>query len=143
MKGFSRARDPMRHSVCSHDLFPCRVEQGKHYECNGLDLVAPTSEQYERYSDGSHRGKKEIEESEKAEAERKIAEARTKAGEKAKKNDGASTSKEVNMDELLRRREEQVEIKNAERVDAKKKGELLEQERVAAEKKSSWKSNRK
>jgi len=39
------------------------------------------------------------------------------------------------MDQLLRRREEQVEIKNAERVDAKKKGELLEQERVAAEKK--------
>jgi len=95
------------------------VEQGKHYECNGLDLVAPTPEQYERYSDGSHRGKKKIKESEKAEAERKIADARTKAGEKAKKNDGASTSKEVNMAgastskevnmaEVLRRREEQV-----------------------------------
>jgi len=83
--------------------------------------VAPTPEQYEQYSDGSHRGKKKIDESEKTEAERKIAEARTKAGEKAKKNDCASTSKEVNMDELLRRREEQVEIKNAERVDAKKK----------------------
>jgi len=63
-KGFSRARDLMRHSVCSHDLFPARVEQGKHYKCNGLDLVAPTPEQYDRYSNGSHRGKKKLEESE-------------------------------------------------------------------------------
>jgi len=54
----------MRHSVCSHDLFPARVEQGKHYECNGLDFVAPTPEQYERYSDRSHRGKKKLGENE-------------------------------------------------------------------------------
>jgi len=134
-KGFSRARDLMRHSVCSHDLFPSRVEEGKHYECNGIVLVAPMPEQYERYSDGSHGGKKMIHESEKAEAERKIAEARTKAGEKAKINDGASTSKEGNVDESLKRREEQVEIKNAERINAQKKREVLEQERVAAEKK--------
>jgi len=134
-KGFSRARDLMRHSECSHNLFSARVEQGKHYECNGLDLVAPTPEKYDHYSDGSHRGKKKLEESEKAEAEKKIAEARTKAGEKAKKNDGASTSKEVNVAELLRRREEQVGIKNVKRVDAKKREELLEQERVAAQKK--------
>jgi len=43
--GFSRTRDLLRHWVCSHDIFPARVEQGKHYECNGLDLVAPTPEQ--------------------------------------------------------------------------------------------------
>jgi len=134
-KGISKARDLMGHSVCSHDMFPAKVEQGKHYECNGLDLVASTPEQNDRNSDGSHRGKKKLEESEKAEAEWKIAEARTKAGETAKKNDGASTSKEVNVAELLRRREEQVGIENVERVDAKKREELLEQERVAAEKK--------
>jgi len=118
-KGFSRARDLMRHSVCSHNLFPSRVEQGKNYECNGLDLVAPTPEQYDRNSDGSHRGKKKLEESEKAEAEIKMAEARTKAGEKAKKHEGASTSKDINLAELMRRREEQVEIQNVERIDAK------------------------
>jgi len=47
--------------------------------------VVPTPEQYERYSDGSHRGKKKIEESEKAEAERRIAEARTKAVKRPKR----------------------------------------------------------
>jgi len=69
--GFSRARDLMRHLVCSQDLFPARVEQGKHYECNGLDLVTPMPEQYEKYSDGSHRGKKKLGEKEKLENEGK------------------------------------------------------------------------
>jgi len=116
-------------------MFPSKVEQGKNYECNGLDLVAPTPEQYDRYSDGSHRGKKKLEESEKAEAERKIAEARTKSEEKAKKHDGASTSKDINLAELMRRREKQEEIQNVGRINAKKREELLEQKRVAAEKK--------
>jgi len=108
-------------ALCVQPRFvPARVEQGKHYECNGLDLVAPTPEQYDRYSDGSHQGKKKLEESEKAEAERKITEARTKAGEKAKKHEGASTSKKVNVAELMRRREKQVEIQNVGRIDAKK-----------------------
>jgi len=75
-----------------------------------------------------------LEESEKAEAERKMAEARTKAGEKAKKHEGASSSKDINLAELMRRREEQVEIQNAGTADAKKREELLEQGRVAAEK---------
>jgi len=52
--GFSWAGDLMRHSVCSHDLFSSRVEQGKPYVCDGRDLIAPTQEQYERYKDRSH-----------------------------------------------------------------------------------------
>jgi len=92
--GFSRARDLMRHSVCSHDLFPAMVEQGKHYECNGLDLVARTPEQYERYSDGSHRGKKKLGENEKLENERRRGDVRTKAGERAKKDEVSGISKE-------------------------------------------------
>jgi len=97
--GFSRARDLMRHSVCSHDLFPSRVEKGKHYICNGLDRVAPTPEQYDRYKDGSHRGRKKIEEGEKAEAAKRLTEVRTKAGEKAKKVDGAGTSRDIDVGE--------------------------------------------
>jgi len=95
--GFSRARDLMRHSVCSHDLFPSRIQQGKHYVCDGRDLVAPTQEQYERYKDGSHRGRKKLEDGKKAEAERILAEVRTKAGEKAKRADGAGTSRNVDL----------------------------------------------
>jgi len=58
--GFSRARDLMRHSVSNHDLFPSGVEQGEHYSCDGRDLTKPTVEQYEKYKDGSHRGKEEV-----------------------------------------------------------------------------------
>jgi len=42
--GFSRARDLMRHSVSSHDLFPSKVEQGKYYVCDGGDLIKPTQD---------------------------------------------------------------------------------------------------
>jgi len=103
---FSRARDLMRHSVSNHDLFPSKMEQGKHYVCDGRDLIKPSAEQYERYKDGSHRDKKKLEENEKSEAERRRVEVRTKAGEKAKKEEVASTSREVDLAELMRRREE-------------------------------------
>jgi len=135
-KGFSRARDLMRHSVCSHDLFPSQVEQSKHYECNGLDLIPPTPEQYERYSDGSHRGRKKVEEGEKAEAARRLSAVRTKAGEQAKRLDGAGTSRDIDVDELVRRREVQVELQKERRAEAKKREEVLEEERTAAKKKS-------
>jgi len=111
----------MRHSVCRHDLFPARVEQGKHYECNRLDLIAPTPEQYERYRDGSHRGKKKLGENEKLENERKRGEVRTKAGERAKKDDVAGTRKDLDLAELMRQREEQVAIQNSGRVEARKR----------------------
>jgi len=123
-KGFSKARDLMRHSVCSHDLFPSRVEQAKHYECNGLDLVLPTPEQYERYSDGSHRGRKKVEEGEKAEAARRLTAVRTKAGEQAKRLDGAGTSRDIDVGELVRRREVQVELQKEVRAEAKKMEEV-------------------
>jgi len=97
----------MRHSVSVHDVFPSRVEQGKHYVCDGRDVVKPSVEQYERYNDGSHRGKKKLEGADKSEAERKRADVRTKAGKKAKKEEVASTSREVDIAELMRRREEQ------------------------------------
>jgi len=125
----------MRHSVSNHDLFPSKVEQGKHYVCDGKDLIKPSAEQYEQYKDGSHQGKKKLEENEKSEAERKRVEVRTKAGEKAKKGEVASTSREVDLAELMRKREEQVVIQNAGKIYAGKKEELLEQERATAEKK--------
>jgi len=64
--GFSRARDLLRHSVSNHDLFLSKVEQGKHFVCDGRDLIKPTQDQYDRYKDGSHRGKKKLEEVEKS-----------------------------------------------------------------------------
>jgi len=91
----------MRHSVSVHDVFPSKVEQGKDYVCDGKDLVKPSAEQYERYSDGSHRGKKKLEGVDKSEAEKRRADVRTKAGEKAKRDDAASTSREVDLDELM------------------------------------------
>jgi len=110
--------------------------------CDGRDLVKPSAEQYERYNDGSHRGKKKLEGIDKFETERKRVEPRTKAGERAKKEDVASTSrevvsasKEVDLAELMKRREEQVAIQNAGKIEARKREELLEQEREAAEKK--------
>jgi len=98
--GFSRARDLMRHSVSNHDLFPSGVEQGESYRCDGNDLTKPTPDQYERYSDGSHRGKKKVDE--KAEAERKQVEVRTKAGEISKKEDVSKTSKDIDLGELMK-----------------------------------------
>jgi len=60
------------------------VQQGKHYICDGRELVVPTLEQYDRYKDGSHRGRKKLEDVEKAEAKKRLAGVRTKAGEKPK-----------------------------------------------------------
>jgi len=133
--GFSRARDLMRHFVSVHDLFPSRVEQGKHYVCDGRDLVKLLAEQYERYNDESHRGKKKLEGVDKVEIERKRVEPRTKAGERAKKDEVVSTVRKMDLAELMRKREEQVEIQNAGKIEARKREELLEQEREAAEKK--------
>jgi len=87
--------DLVKHSVCSHDLFFSRVQQGYAYFCGGMDLVAATHEQLERYKNGSHRSKKKLEDLKKAEAERRLVEAKTKAGENAKRQDGGSTSREV------------------------------------------------
>jgi len=134
-RGFSCARDLMRHSVCSHDLFPSKVEQGKHYVCDGTDLVQPTQDQYDKYSDGSHRGKKKLESNERAENEKRVVEARTKAGEKAKKGDEASTSRNVSVGELVKRREVQLSIQQEGRAEARKWDELLEEQRVNAERK--------
>jgi len=136
--GFSRARDLMSHSVSNHDLFPSKVQQGKHYICDGRDLIAPTHNQYDRYKDWSHRGKKKLDDVENTEEERRLAKARTKAGEKAKRGAMASTSKEVDVAaeiEMMRRREVQVEIQNAEKAEARKRDEQLEEKRVAVEKK--------
>jgi len=133
-KGFSRARDLVKHSVCSHDLFTSKVQQGYTYICDGRDLVAATPEQLDKYRDGSHRGRKKLEEVDKAEAERKLAEAKTKVGEKAKKGDNASTSRDVDVSEMMRRREVQVEILNEGKAEARMKEELLEVERIAADK---------
>jgi len=123
----------VRHSVANHDLFPSGVEQGEPYRCDGTDLVKPTTEQYEKYSDGSHRGRKKVDE--KAEAERKRAEVRTKAGEMSKKDDISKNSREVDLTESMRRREEQVAVQNAGKADSRKREEILELERAAAEKK--------
>jgi len=134
-RGFSRARDLMRHSVCSHDSFPSRVEQGKHYVCDGKDLVQPTQEQYNKYSDGSHPGKKKLESNGRAETEKKLGEVRIKAGEKAKKVEEASTSKSVSVAELVKKREVQLSVQQEGRAKAKKREELLEEQRANAEKK--------
>jgi len=125
----------MRHSVSVHDVFPFKVEPGKHYVCDGRDLVKPSVEQYERYKDGSHRGKKKLEGADKSEAEKRRADVRTKAGEKAKKEEVASTTREVDLAELMRIREEQVAVQNAGKVEARKREEMLEQERATVEKK--------
>jgi len=110
------------------------VEQGKHYVCDGRDLVKPTADQYERYNDGSHRGKKKLENNDKAEAEKKRAEVRTKAGEKAKKTEVAGTSRELDLTESMKRREEQEAVQNAGKINARKREDILELERAAAEK---------
>jgi len=96
------------------------MEQGEHYFCNWRDLTKPTAEQYEKYKDGSHRGKKKLEENERTETERKQVNVRTKAEEKTKKDDVASTSREVDLAELMRRREEQLAIQNAGKIEASK-----------------------
>jgi len=88
--GFSRARDLTKHSVCTHNLFPCRVQQGHPYDCDGSDLIMATPEQLDKYKDGSHRGKKKLEEVEKAEAARLLAEVRTKAGRTQKDRTGVA-----------------------------------------------------
>jgi len=97
------------------------VQQGKHYVCDGRDLVTPTLEQYDRYKDGSHRGRKKLEDVEKMEAEKRLTEVRTQAGEKAKKVEGASTSIDVDVGELVRRREAQVEVQKEGKAEARKK----------------------
>jgi len=142
-RGFSRARDLMRHSVCSHDSFPSGVEQGKHYVCDGKDLVQPTQEQYDKYSDGSHRGKKKLESNEKAETEKKLVEVRTKAGDKAKKVEEASTSRSVSVAELVKKKEVQLSVQQEGRAEAKKREELLEEQRANAEKKIRLLNNRR
>jgi len=109
------------------------VEQGEPYRCDGNDLTKPTPDQYERYSDRFHRGKKKVDE--KAEAERKRVEVRTKAGEMSKKDDVSKTSKDVDLAEIMRRREEQVTVQNADKLEARKREDVLEQERTTAEKK--------
>jgi len=141
--GCSRARDLMRHSLSNHDLFPSGVEQGEHYFCDARDLTKPTVEQYEKYKDGSHRGKKKLEENERTEAGRKWVEVRTKAGKKAKKEKVASTSREVDLAELMRKREEQVAIQNAGKIEARKREDTMEPERVTAEKKKWMEEERK
>jgi len=141
--GFSRARDLMRHFVLNHDLFPSKVEQGKHYVCDGRDLTKPTQEQYERYSDGSHRGKKKLEGNERAETEKKLVEVRTMAGENAKKGDGASTSRSVDVGELVKRRKVQLAVQKDRKAEARKKEELFEMGRAAAEKKILFKEQQK
>jgi len=123
----------MRDSVSNHDLFPSRVEQGEPYRWDRNDLTKPTPDQYERYSDGSHRGKKKVDE--KTEAERKRVEVKTKAGEMYKKKDVSKTSRDVDLTELMKQREEQVAVQNAGKVEARKRKDVLEQERAAAEKK--------
>jgi len=100
-----------------------------------MDLVAATPEQLDKYKDGSHRGKKKLEEVEKAEAARILAEARRKARKKAKGQDGGSTSREVDVGDMVKRREVQVEVQKAGKAEARQREELLEEERVAAEKK--------
>jgi len=97
------------------------VQQGKHYICDGVDLVAPMLEQYDKYKDGSYRGRKKLEDGEKAEAEKRLAEVRTKAGEKAKRVNGAGTSRDVDVGELVRRREAQVEVQKKGKAKAKKR----------------------
>jgi len=76
-----------------------------------------------------------LEENEKTETERKRVNVRTKAGGKARKDEVASTSREVYLAELMRRREEQVAMQNAGKIEARKREDLLEQERATAEKK--------
>jgi len=125
----------MRHSISNHDQFPSKLEQGKYYVCDGRDLIKPTQDQYDRYKDGSHRGKKKLEEVEKAEQERKRAEVRTKAGEMNKRGEVASTSKDVDLAELMRRSKVKVEILNEGKIEARRREKSLEQERATAEKK--------
>jgi len=135
-KGFSRARDLVKHSVCNHNIFPSGVQQSHACTCDGSDLVMATPEQLMKYKDGSHRGKKKLEEVEKAEAARILAEARTKGGENAKRQDGGSTNKEVDVGEMVRRMEVQVEVQKAGKLEARKREELLEEKKSEAEKKS-------
>jgi len=133
-KGFSRARDLVKHSVCNHNLFFSGVQQGHSYTCNGSDLITASPEQLDKCKEGSHRGKKKLEEVEKAEAARMLAEAITKGGENGKRQAGGSASKEVDVGEMLRRREVQVELQKAGKAEVRKREELLEEEKIGAEK---------
>jgi len=80
---------------------------------------------------------------EKSEQESKLAEVRTKAGERNKKGEVASTSKDVDLAELMRRREVQVEILNEGKIEARRRDESLEQERATAEKKMNLEEQQK
>jgi len=100
-------------------------------------------EQYERYSDGSHQGKKKLEGNEKTENEKKLVEVRTKAGEKAKKVEEASVSRTVNVGELVKGREIQLAVQKDGKAEARKKEELLKEERATAQKKIQLEEHQK
>jgi len=53
----------------------------------------------------------------------------------SRKEEVSKSSKETDLAELMERREEQVAVQNAGKVEARKRGDVLEQERAAAEKK--------
>jgi len=63
-------------------------------------LITATLEQLGKYKDGSHRGKKKLEEVKKAETARIPAETRTKGGKNAKRQEGGSTSREVDVGDM-------------------------------------------
>jgi len=119
------------------------VQQGKHYLCDGRDLIEPTQEQYRMYKDGSHGGKKKLKDNERAEAERKLAEVRTKAEEKAKRVNGANTSRSVDVGELMRRREMQVEVQKEGKAEAKKRRNYKRRKGQLLRKRYRWKNSRK
>jgi len=64
-------------------------------------------------------------------------------GGEAKKDEVAGTSREVDLAELMKRREEQVAIENAGKIEARKREDALEQERATAEKKIRMEEERK
>jgi len=101
-QGFTRARDFVKHSVCSHKHYPKDVQQGHVNACDGSDMKEATDEERARYRNGSHWGKKKLEEAAKAKDEKAQEDARTKSGENAKRQDVAGTSKEVDVGEQVK-----------------------------------------
>jgi len=60
---------------------------------------------------------------------------RTKGGENAKRQDGVGAIKEIDIGEMVKRREVQVEVQKSRKAEAKKREEMVEAEKKEVEKK--------
>jgi len=88
---FNHASDLIRHSVSNHKLYPDKAKHNTVYLADGSDLREAKPHEIYRCGDGSHKPKKETTDAH-WEEEKEVA--RTKAGEKSKKGEGSSMTKQ-------------------------------------------------